>query len=491
MTAETLFLLLLDRSIAAGWLILALLLLRPFLCRVSRSLCCAMWGLVAFRLLCPFSLESALSLLPSARPVTAADAGTAFSEQTLVKVSAAIWSTGVLLLALYMIGSYWRLRLLVQEAVKKEDGVWQCDRIDTPFILGVFRPRILLPLSMDAQDIPCVLAHERAHLARHDHWRKPVAFALLILFWFQPMLWIAYVLLGRDIEFACDARTVRALGGDDASKACYAKALLRGSVPRVAAAKLYCPLAFGGLQTKRRVQSVLKYRRPAVALLLAAALVCGVVAVCFLTDPKEGMDTSAGMSEADLVLEAPDDPAGEDTVDPQKKPSGGTASNLSGGKPAKGPYEDEEVRWEPTAETLAFIYCLSHFETHCLDEDCHHYVFEYENFGDEDGSVTLLVFYGYDSCNETGELEGRECEHFGAELITIPLPAGEKVAYAFEPGYWYNSMCYGIVGASYGDVSVEDPFMDMPVINNMTVEEYLKGCTHGELVVKNASAQNA
>ena len=153
-------------------------------------------------------------------------------------------------------------------------------------------------------------------------------------------------------------------------------------------------------------------------------------------------------------------------------------------------YEDEEVEWEPTPEDLAFIYCLNHFNCHYLGEDLHHYVLEYENTGNLDGSVTLLVSYGYDSYNETDAYltgvfeEPRECADFGMELITIPLPAGEKTVYAFEPGYWYNSMCYGIVGASYGDVSVEEPFMEIPMINNQTVEEHLKGCTHSELVVR-------
>ncbi|MCH5183424.1 MAG: M56 family metallopeptidase [Oscillospiraceae bacterium] len=456
MTADAFFLLLLHRSLAASWLILALLLFRPFLRRVSRSLCCAMWGLVAFRLLCPFSFESAFSLLPGSGALAEAETATAFPGQELVKVAAAIWLAGVLLLGLYTVGSYWHLRYLVQEAVKKEDGVWLCDRIDTPFILGVFRPRILLPFSMDAEDIPYVLAHERAHLARRDHWRKPIAFALLTVFWFQPVLWIAYVLLGRDIEFACDERTVRALGGDDESKARYAKALLRGSVPRVIAAKLYCPLAFGGLQTRQRVQSVLNYRKPAMALLLAAAVVCISVAVCFLTDPKGGEVPEVVLPEPDSVLEASDEPAGEPPAEsPKPNPVQVTV------QPGKEVLQSE-IRQSIESSDLSnrkkeqFYTCLSHMRIEFFDEK-KPYMAVIENTGDADGSITFWVRYMTYDQDVLALPVSSETDFFvDVKIVTILLPAGETVFYTFDPGYEYTARHVVVAGVSYAELSVTD-----------------------------------
>ena len=495
MTADALFLLLLRRSLAAGWLILALLLVRPLLRRVSRSLCCAVWGLVAVRLLCPFSFESAFSLLPGSGALADVEAAAAFPAQTPAKVAAAIWLAGVLLLGLYAVGSYWHLRFLVQEAVKKEDGVWLCDRIDTPFILGVFRPRILLPLSMDAEDIPYVLAHERAHLARRDHWRKPIAFALLTVFWFQPVLWIAYVLLGRDIEFACDERTVRALGGDDESKARYAKALLRGSVPRTVAAKLYCPLAFGGLQTRQRVQSVLKYRRPAFALLLAAAVVCTSVAVCFLTDPKGG--EAPEVAEAPTVLEVLEEepsplppaeehekpaekpaekPHGELVAKPVERPTGGVfvatvehkGTTGSGHSPETMTMEEWMACLDPSydisEEEWRLCYVLNHRTQSWYSNEGYELPVEiaelygttdfeklpsiiiYESIGELDSTETIHAYFtGRDENGNRWEWD---------DTVTVDIPAGGLAFCVLDPGFEAESGGFEIIAGSYGNLYV-------------------------------------
>ena len=489
MTADAFFLLLLHRSLAASWLILALLLFRPFLRRVSRSLCCAMWGLVAFRLLCPFSFESAFSLLPGSGALAEAETATAFPGQELVKVAAAIWLAGVLLLGLYTVGSYWHLRYLVQEAVKKEDGVWLCDRIDTPFILGVFRPRILLPFSMDAEDIPYVLAHERAHLARRDHWRKPIAFALLTVFWFQPVLWIAYVLLGRDIEFACDERTVRALGGDDESKARYAKALLRGSVPRVIAAKLYCPLAFGGLQTRQRVKSVLNYRKPAMALLLAAAVVCTSVAVCFLTDPKGGeaptvLEVLEGTQEPPPSVEKEEKPAekpaekphGELVAKPVQRPTCGVFVATVERKGATGNGRSPETMsmeewmacldpsYDISEEEWRLCYVLNHRTQSWYSNEGYELPAEiaelygttnfeqlppiiiYESIGELDSTETIHAYFsGIDE-------NGNRCEW--DDTVTVDIPAGGLAFCVLDPGFDRVSGGFEIIAGSYGTLYV-------------------------------------
>ncbi len=325
MNAEKLFLILFEQSLTAGWLVLAIIILRPFLRRASRSLCCALWGLVAFRLICPFSFESVFSLLPRV-PETLPSGQTPIfpavgqpnelfepsaptvdsGSQVLLQILPWIWLVGFSLLMLYALISTLRLHSLVRYSVKQEDGYWLCDWVGVSFVFGVFRPRIIMPFNVDRRDIPYILAHERAHLARRDHWRKPIAFLLLAVFWFQPLLWVAYYLFRRDVEFACDERAIRMLGADKECKASYAKALLESSSRHPDIAKLSGPLAFGGLQVKRRVSSVLTYRKPAAARIAAALLLCAVVAVCFLTDPKAEasafVDTTSSMPAAEELI---------------------------------------------------------------------------------------------------------------------------------------------------------------------------------------------
>lgn len=476
-----LFLTLLNRSLAAGWLILALIILRPFLRRVSRTLCCALWGLVAFRLLCPFSIQSVLSLIPnvttiptdltasgegisagtqvsgdllaSAPPTIESVASAAISPaQTILRIVVVMWITGVALFALYALLSYMRMYLYVRFSAR-QDGYWVCDRIKAPFVLGVFRPRIYLPLSVNPYDVPYILAHERAHLTRRDHWRKPIAYVLLAIFWFQPLMWVAFILLCRDVEFACDERALRALGVDVQSKKAYAEALLRSTNPRTPA--IACPLAFGGLQVKQRVHSVVKYRKPAAIRVLAALLVCAVVAICFLTDPKVGADTFADISEA-LVDET--------------SQTDGTVGNIPVKTPINEPSEptrnsevevltriletrlSNESRTEfdernRHAESMlaagdTMRYCYSYFIS-ALSVDGETVTAIFQNLGNLDGTVTLLT-------NPKSPTEG-------IALVTITVPAGETVAYTLDPAHEYDTTPYYVIGLSYGDTSWRDP----------------------------------
>ena len=456
MTFEELFLTLLNRSLAACWLVLALLLLRPFLRKVSRSLCCALWGLVAFRLLCPFSIQSILRLITSAEPIPTTlvqtpasgvdSSGLAINQtenafatvpgsvagtpmQAVLRILAIMCLTGTVLLLLYALLSYLRLRFLVRESIKHEDGVWLCDRIRAPFILGVFRPRILLPIAVEPCDVPYILAHERAHLARRDHWRKPIAFALLAVFWFQPVLWIAYYLLRRDVEFACDERAIRSLGVEMGSKKLYAKALVRGSSPR--ANMLYCPLAFGGLQVKHRVNSVLTYKKPAAVRMLSALLVCAVVAVCFLTDPKVGADSPIGVgmkTETDTAAPSDETSHQEETLN---------------GSLVTPPMASDEKKTVDPEQLLALGdimgYCNAHFYPYGTQKE---FTFVIENIGDEAGSQTFYVVY----MDKYGVF-------LGSEVVTIELPAESMTTYTFDPGYPFETMYSEIISASYADVT--------------------------------------
>lgn len=300
---------LLSMSFAAGWFILAAVLLRLVLFRSPKWMRCGLWALVGVRLVVPISLESPLSLIPRIPEVSPS----AFSGKTFdltaqlpqitgggggvtgpvatnvpaetglepMAVLGWIWLVGFVVLLGYALVTVLRLRRKVSEAAPLEGRVWQCDKVDTPFILGVFRPRIYLPSDLPASALGPVLAHEQSHLARKDHWWKPLGFLLLAVYWFHPMIWLAYILFCRDLELACDERVVRKL--DRAGRKNYSIALLTCSVDRGTMA--VCPLAFGEGNVKGRIKAVLNYRRPAFWLVLAAAAVCIAAAVCFLTDP--------------------------------------------------------------------------------------------------------------------------------------------------------------------------------------------------------------
>ena len=250
-----------DMSVAAGWLVLAVLMVRTLLKKAPRAIVCELWALVGIRLVCPFSIESALSLIPrtepvmmsvadSARPVanTSAEIIDIYYESGIVPtihfdgvmaVLGVLWLVGVFAMLAYMLISYICLRVRVREAAFLRDNIYECDSISTPFILGVFRPKIYLPSAIDEHDAEFVISHERAHLRRFDHVWKPHGFLILALHWFNPLVWLAYVLLCRDIEFACDEKVIKQLGVD--IKKPYSEALINCSVPRKTISA--CPLA--------------------------------------------------------------------------------------------------------------------------------------------------------------------------------------------------------------------------------------------------------
>ena len=314
----------LNRSLAAGILILAVVLVRLVFKKAPRWLLCALWALAAVRLVCPVSIESVLSLIPSAEPVqpeiivsaqpaitsgipavdaivnpplaaafTPSPAQSANPLQIWTFLAACVWLAGIAALLLYAAVSALRLRLRVRTAVRLEGKVYQSEFVSSPFILGVLRPRIYLPYGLEPDAQAMVLAHERAHLRRGDQLWKPLGYLILTAYWFNPVCWLAYILFCRDIEAACDEKVVRELG--EGCKASYSRALLACSVPR----KLItaCPLAFGETGVKSRIKSVLNYKKPAFWLVLAAVIASVAVTVCFLTDPKREEQTEAAPAE--------------------------------------------------------------------------------------------------------------------------------------------------------------------------------------------------
>lgn len=303
----------LNMSIAAGWLILAVIALRLLLRRAPKRFRLLLWAVVGLRLALPWSIESALSLIPSAQTLPEGimlerapvlDTGisalngainpgftAAFTPelgasanplQVLLPIAAALWMLGAAAMLLWALVSWLRLRKRVREAVRLEENVYECE-IASPFVLGLFRPRIYLPFSLENGERELVLAHERAHITAGDHIIKPLGWLLLAAHWYNPLVWLAYALFCRDIELACDERVVRSLSLSD--RADYSQALLDLSRPRGGVRA--CPLAFGESSVKGRVKSVLSYKKPAFWLVLLAVVVCVGAAVCFLTDPKE------------------------------------------------------------------------------------------------------------------------------------------------------------------------------------------------------------
>ncbi len=353
------FLKLLNMSIAASWLVLAVLILRMLFRKAPKMISCILWGLVGIRLVCPFSVESIFSLIPSAEtvppeivyaekptihsgvsylnamvnpvisetlaPVENADTVNYSPMQVIISIATVIWLMGVIAMVCYGVISCVRLYRRTRESLNFNDAFearhdmqherldkqaltdmqndkWDicvkeqkkptkgrrsdirlCDRISSPFILGLFRPQIFLPSSMNEADMAYVIAHEMAHLKRRDHWWKPIGFALLTVYWFNPLMWVAYILLCRDIELACDERVIKDMGTE--SKKPYLQALINCSAPQKIVSA--CPLAFGEVGVERRIRNVLHYKRPAFWISASAIFICVTAAICFLTNPKE------------------------------------------------------------------------------------------------------------------------------------------------------------------------------------------------------------
>ena len=309
---EAVFLKLVNMSITAGWLIMAVLLLRLVFKKAPKWVFCLLWGLVAIRLICPFSMESMLSLIPSREPlpqqflysgspqtnigIGSIDAAldpivsSVFTPQGLTSANptqiwsfiiSRIWLIGVTVMLSYAALSYLLLKRKLRTATKLHDNIRQSERVDSPFVLGILRPIIYIPYTLNGNDLDYVLAHERAHIKRLDHWWKPLGFLVLSVYWFNPLIWVAYILLCRDIEAACDEKVIHTM--HDQQRKAYSTALLNCSIHRRRIAA--CPLAFGEVGVKGRIKGVMNYKKPAFWIIVVAIIACVIVTVCFLTDP--------------------------------------------------------------------------------------------------------------------------------------------------------------------------------------------------------------
>lgn len=310
---DDVFLKLVNLSISASWLILAVLVLRIVLKKAPKWVMPLLWGVVALRLVCLFSIESALSLIPSAETIpseivtetrepvlyeqatldivtnptlpSAAEVPVGVSRQQAqvdFNIYSVLWLAGMAALLVHALVSAGKLKRKLATAILLRDNIYESEFVDSPFVFGVVKPNIYLPMHMDEGTAAYVIAHEHAHLARRDHWWKVLGYLVLALHWFNPLVWVAYILFCRDIELACDEKVVKGLDG--AARADYSQALLSCAAPKRAVAA--CPLAFGEGNIKMRVKSALHYKKPAFWVAAAAVLAVVIVAVCFLTNPK-------------------------------------------------------------------------------------------------------------------------------------------------------------------------------------------------------------
>ena len=362
-------------ALTASFIMAAVMALRLLLKRAPKAFTMALWGLVALRLLVPFSIESSFSLVPkqvttyspavtsatvsvtqptTAKPLTTVSNTTAVTSKVISQTTAAditqpvavittaptvptqkvspvgattpvswktvasyVWVGGVLLMLGYSVWGYGRIRRRVRVSVRLQDNVFACDAINTPFILGVLRPRIYCPSDMTDEDRQQVIAHERAHIRHGDHLIKLLGFLLLCVYWFHPMVWLSYVLFCRDMESACDERVIKAMS--PAQKSHYAEVLMACSVPHRAVVS--APLSFGEIGIKARLTSILHYKKPALWIVLASLAAIIVTAVCFLTVPKADAPQTTEPTTSGQITLSDDETSSSTDPDTEKSPS--------------------------------------------------------------------------------------------------------------------------------------------------------------------------
>ncbi len=306
------FLNILNMGITASWIVLVVLVLRLLLKKAPKWITVLLWGIVGFRLVCPFSFDSVLSLIPSGQtiptniataPTPQIDSGVPIINNTVnpiitenftptlensvnplqivISVVAMIWLMGILAMLIYTVISYFKVKSKVKTAVLLKDNIYQSETVTSPFVLGIIKPKIYLPFNINEQEMEYVISHEQSHISRKDHIWKPLGFLILSVYWFNPLLWLGYILLCRDIELACDERVINKLNIEQ--RADYSQALLNCSVNRHIIAA--CPLAFGEVSIKARIKSVLNYKKPAFWIGVTSLVVIIAASVCLLTNP--------------------------------------------------------------------------------------------------------------------------------------------------------------------------------------------------------------
>ncbi len=386
-----LFFRILEISITAGIVALIVMVFRFIFKGAPRWVSCLLWALVAIRILCPFTIESEFSLMPDlsgigksyvsqaetvpeSRPLTQSDISTqeiqaplSSEEQTSPdagRILAVVWVCGMAGMLLYGGVSYLLTRRKVCDSVPYKDNIRQSEKVSSPFILGLVRPFIYIPFSLDKKTRRYVLAHEQAHLKRLDHIWKPLGFVLLCIHWFNPLMWVSYVLLCRDVEVACDEKVIRDY--DLNKRKDYARALLdcKVSQGRVAA----CPLAFGEVGVGERIRKTLRYKKPATVIAVVALVMILSVSVCLLTDPVSGADVQYYLSSGGRVTQGYEKPTAPPATEPPTEPA------------------TEPPASEAPAETEADNYSSDDYS-----DDYYDYSDDYSDYEQEEKYPTIMV----------------------------------------------------------------------------------------------------
>ena len=471
------FLKILNMSISASWIAMIVLVLRLCLKRAPKWWNVLLWGLVAVRLMLPFSVESALSLLPRAEVVrpaviapsvpgeaapmiggaTAVASDTAASSLSVWTILGWVWLFGVLVLVLYTLVSTLRLRHQVREAVRLRGNIYQSEQVASPFVLGILRPRIYLPYHMDSREAQHVLAHEQAHLRRGDHFWQPLGFLLLTIHWFNPLIWLSYAMLCRDIELACDETVIQDLGCEQ--RADYMQALVACSVNRRRIAA--CPLAFGETGVKERVKSVMNYKKPTLWVMLLALALCVVLAGCFLTDPK---DTNSDRTAATASSSEEADP---DTADSAPEESAQPAEQDALRESLSTTESDSLISDERIGQAV-----LEHYADTVQDGQIHvesHIILAQD---DNDGMLTVYLLVLQETYSVDGETLTLENGSYVPTAITFSIAAsGDSPLEYWEPS---DGSYTDDIRAKFPAAAADEALNDQDYIEDLKTECYLQ-----------------
>lgn len=469
------FLKILNMSISASWIATTVLLLRLCLKRAPKWWNVLLWGLVAVRLMLPVSIESSLSLLPRAEVVSpahivpsvpgesapmiggaAAIASGAKTQLPIWTILAWVWLFGVLALFLYTAVSTLRLRHQVREAVRLRGNIYQSEQVASPFVLGILRPRIYLPYHMDSREQQHVLAHEQAHLRRGDHFWKPLGFLLLTIHWFNPLMWLSYAMLCRDIELACDETVIRDLSCEQ--RADYMQALVACSVNRRRIAA--CPLAFGETGVKERVKSVMNYKKPTLWVMLLALALCVVLAGCFLTDPKS--------TNSDRAAEAASsEEADPDTADSAPEESAQPAEQDALRESLSTTESDSLISDERIGQAV-----LEHYADTVQDGQIHvesHAILAQD---DNDGMLTVYLLVLQETYSVDGETLTLENGSYVPTAITFSIAAsGDSPLEYWEPS---DGSYTDDIRAKFPAAAADEALNDQDYIEDLKTECYLQ-----------------
>ncbi len=400
----------LSMSVDSAWLIIAVIICRAFLQKSPKYFRKLLWCLVGLRLVIPFSIESVLSLVPHETQQTTNNvveqvASVPTSEGlSLFGIVPFLWISVSIVLVVYGIISYLRLKLKIFDGVLVEDNIYCSEKIESPFVCGFIKPKIYLPYGLDETTQKCVLQHEKTHIKYADHIIKAVSFVVLCVHWFNPLVWIAYLLLCKDIELSCDESVVRNFDSDGCKQ--YAKALLELGVNKVKFTA--CPVAFGEVSIKTRIKSVISYKKAGKILIALSLCLCTAVAVCFMTEPEVKAKESNNKTE-EVIVEEKTEPSTENVKKDTTEPTTESVTEPITETPTERFTQQANVdNYKETVEDTTELYDDS--------------VFENEDDGIEDdplNRVNVVVPEVVDVPGPTSAYEGISYNNFGSSSSVI------------------------------------------------------------------------